>query len=358
MFGRRTLFVLGAGTSAEVEMPVGAALAKTIRRKCDIRFERGFQPVGDGDFALFDQFGHDRTREINEYQSAAWLIRDGIQLSSSIDDFLDLHRDNAAVNFLGKAMIVKSILEAEQRSTLYFNRANGEQTIDFDKNAQTWFVKFMKILTRGQSLKDVAKVFDNVSFIVFNYDRCLEYFLVHALRGVYGIDERIAQEICNEIRVIHPYGSVGPLPAPGIRGVPFGASSSNCVALAPEIKTYTEQITDADDLTTIHTEVLSAQSIVFLGFAYHDQNMQMLTPSQALDYKPVYGTAYGMSEDDTAVVKGQIVQMFKSPGILFADSVKIKNDLTSAGLFDYFAKSLTSNFSHSTPKHENPRRKR
>jgi hypothetical protein len=332
MFDRRTLFVLGAGASAEVEMPVGTELAETIRRKCDIRFERAFHPVGDGDFELFDQLGQTHSREITEYQKAAWLIRDGIQLSSSIDDFLDLHRDNAGVNHLGKAMIVRSILEAEQKSTLYFNRASDEQTINFDKNAQTWFVKFMKILTRGQSLKDVAKIFDSVSFIVFNYDRCLEHFLVHALRGLYGIDERIAQQICGEVRIIHPYGSVGTLTAPGIRGVPFGASSMNCAALASEIKTYTEQIIVTDELNAIHAELLSAQSIVFVGFAYHDQNMRLLTPNRALDVIPVYGTAYRMSDNDTAVATRQIEKLFNQPLMPGADFVKIRNNLKGTDL--------------------------
>jgi hypothetical protein len=118
MFDRRTLFVLGAGASAEVEMPVGTELAETIRRKCDIRFERAFHPVGDGDFELFDQLGQTHSREITEYQKAAWLIRDGIQLSSSIDDFLDLHRDNAGVNHLGKAMIVRSTPSRTKEYTL------------------------------------------------------------------------------------------------------------------------------------------------------------------------------------------------------------------------------------------------
>jgi hypothetical protein len=208
MFKRRTLFIVGAGASAEAEMPVGSQLAKTIGAKCDIRFERGFDPIGTGDHALFGQFRGVRSN-ISGLQTAAWLIRDGIQLSSSIDDFLDLHRENTEVMLFGKSTIVKSILEAEQNSLLYFDRAR-ETTIDFDKIAETWFfVKFMKILARGQTLGNVAQIFDNVSFIIFNYDRCLEYFLLHALQRLYGLDQSKAEEICNSLRVIHPYGAYG-----------------------------------------------------------------------------------------------------------------------------------------------------
>jgi hypothetical protein len=341
MFKRRTLFIVGAGASAEVEMPVGSQLAKTIGAKCDIRFERGFHPTGIGDHALFGQFRGARSN-ISGVQTAAWLIRDGIQLSSSIDDFLDLHRDNSEVILFGKSTIVKSILEAEQNSLLYFDRAR-ETTIDFDKIAETWFVKFMKILARGQTLGNVAQILDNVSFIIFNYDRCLEYFLLHALQRLYGLDQSRAEEICNGLRVIHPYGVVGKLPSSGHPGVPFGASSANCVALAPGIRTYTEQIADANEISFIHEEVGLAESIVFVGFAYHDQNMLLLTPKQPLEHKPVYGTAYGMSDDDTAVVKRQLASMFIQPMFVDTNSIAIKNDLTGAQLFDYFAKSLAGN---------------
>jgi len=311
MFKRRTLFVLGAGASAEVNLPVGTQLAKNIGSKLDIRFEHGFTPVGSGDFELYEQFKRAFPQESRSYQTAAWLIRDGIQLSSSIDDFLDLHRNNAEVNLYGKAAIAKSILEAERESLLYFNRAKGEETIKFDLIADTWLVKFMKILARGLSRQNVAQIFDNISFIVFNYDRCIEHFLVHALQRLYGIDEKTAQEICCDLHIIHPYGCVGQLPTSSNLGVPFGTTDTrDCLTLAHGIKTYTEQITDASDLLAIEAGVLSARCIVFLGFAYHDQNMLMLTPKKALDYMPVYGTAYGMSDDDTAVVTQQIEGMF------------------------------------------------
>ena len=278
MFKRRTLFVLGAGASAEVKLPVGAQLAKNISSKLDVRFERGFNPIGSGDFELYEQFKLAYREESKEYQVAAWLIRDGIQLSSSIDDFLDLHRGNAKVNLYGKAAVVKSILEAERDSLLYCNRVKGETTINFDRIADTWLVKFMKILAQGLSRENVAQIFDNVSFIIFNYDRCIEHFLVHALQQLYGLDEKTAQKICSDLHIVHPYGSVGGLPAPGEPGVPFGTTDTrNCLALARGIKTYTEQITYAGDLSAIHAEVLSAQSIVFLGFAYHDQNMLCLS---------------------------------------------------------------------------------
>ena len=118
MFKRQTLFILGAGASEEVGLPLGAGLAERIRNKMDIRFEGDNRPVGAGDHDLFGRLTQSMQKEATEYQDAAWLIRDGISLSQSIDDFLDLHRTNKYVNLYGKAAIVKTVLEAERISKL------------------------------------------------------------------------------------------------------------------------------------------------------------------------------------------------------------------------------------------------
>jgi quinolinate synthase len=44
------------------------------------------------------------------------------------------------------------------------------------------------------------------------------------------------------------------------------------------------------------TEVTRADTIVFLGFAFHTQNMLILKPAQQMLPKDIYGTAFGMSD--------------------------------------------------------------
>src|SRR5258708_30954140 len=90
MFHRRTLFVLGAGASAEAEMPIGSKLGATIGKKMDIRFEFGTKHIGEGDLQLYGQITNQLRTDVHELQAGGWLIRDGIALSQSIDDFLDL----------------------------------------------------------------------------------------------------------------------------------------------------------------------------------------------------------------------------------------------------------------------------
>jgi hypothetical protein len=85
-----------------------------------------------------------------------------------------------------------------------------------------------------------------------------------------------------------------------------------------------------------------AECIVFLGFAYHSQNMHLLKPSNPLNTKNVFGTAKGMSDADTNVVLDQMADFFNS---MSRDErttkLKIENKLTAAALFDEYAKSLT-----------------
>jgi hypothetical protein len=332
MFKRRTLFILGAGSSAEVGLPIGAGLAAAIRKKMDIQFEDGFKPIGDGDLALFGQITAPRRQELNAYQMAAWRIRDGIAFAQSIDDFLDQHRTNAYLKQYGKAAIVKTILEAERSSKLYFD-AFKDEAFDPIRLGDTWLMKFMHMLGRGIPTEDVRQIFDNVAFIVFNYDRCLEYFLTNALQKTYGIRAEMAEGIVADLRIIHPYGSVGE--------APFGFDRADYFRLGDDIKTYTEQIAAADVVAQLTAEVERAEAIVFLGFAFHNQNLLMLKPPKPMKPKFVYGTAYKMSDADVEVVTEQIASFFVPIDSRTRARIRLENKLTSAGLFDHYAKSLT-----------------
>ena len=69
MFKRKTLFVLGAGASAEVGLPVGVTLAKTIADLLDVR--RGGPEDKPGDL-LLAQLYERKSLANSGYHSAAW----------------------------------------------------------------------------------------------------------------------------------------------------------------------------------------------------------------------------------------------------------------------------------------------
>lgn len=344
MFKRRTLFIVGAGASAEVHLPAGAKLARTIGERLDVRFSNS---GSTGDQLLFEQFRARYQHKINEYQQAGWLIRNGVLLTHSIDDFLDLHSQNELVQEVGKAAIVKSILEAEENSLLYYDPSSARNRLAVDRIESTWYVKFMRTLVRGVSKADVRQIFANISFVIFNYDRCVEFFLLNALQRVYSIPPEGAASIVGDLHIIHPYGTVAELPNFDPRnGVPYGGDKHvtfDYLTLASRIKTYTEQT--AGDNAEIQDEVRKAECIVFLGFGFHAQNMSLIKPAETLERRPVFCTAFGFSDNDSNVIQSRVEYMFRGRGpteLNLPSWVIIDKEATCAKLFDDYAKSITA----------------
>jgi len=90
-------------------------LADDIGQRMDVQIDgRTGAFVGKGDIVFWEYLRDRDRRQLNSYLYAGWLIREGIPFAQSIDDFLDRHRSNEIANTLGKAMIIKTILEAER----------------------------------------------------------------------------------------------------------------------------------------------------------------------------------------------------------------------------------------------------
>jgi hypothetical protein len=334
MFKRRTLFILGAGASCEAGLPTGVALAKIIREKMDVRFGETNKLIGEGDHSLYAHIRNTYPKDGDTFWKAARRIKAGLGFAQSIDDFLDQHRSDAHVNLYGKAAIVRAILEAEAESKFHFDRFTSPDGFNPDKFADTWFAKFMYMLGRRVPRENVSGIFDNVRFIVFNYDRCVEHFLFNAIKRLYHLSDEEALLIIDGLQFIHPYGVIGSL-----REIEFGARQANYLALAEGIKTYTEQIEAAGIIEQIANEVYHADCIVFLGFAYHSQNMEMLKPQEPINAVSIFGTAYKMSASDVNVVTHQLANFKSTRDRLKA--VHLEHELTCAGLFDHYSRSLS-----------------
>jgi hypothetical protein len=330
VFKRRTLFILGAGASEEVGLPLGTLLARQITNKMDIRFQHGHEFVGAGDLQLYTELTNARREDSDQWFSAATRIREGLPFARSIDDFLDQRRTDKWINTYGKAAICKRILEAERDSSLFFDPFLGQNPFEAEALLNTWFVKFMYMLCRGIPRERVAHIFENVDFISFNYDRCIEHFLISALQRAYSIKQEDAVAIIEGLDVLHPYGSVGLL-----RDVKFGAEDLNCVALSERIKTYTEQADEKTVLQQIQARLRMADQIVFLGFAFHSQNMEMLKIPDRPANKIVYGTAFGMSGPDMNEGQRLIAR------VIAPQQVYMNNNIKCAALLDEYSMSLT-----------------
>lgn len=295
-------------------MPVGSALSTTIADKTNIKYKDYGYNLASGDAAVANalkRIANERGAEFNKWRAESCAIRDGIHHTRSIDAYLSTHKDNEAIKIAGKLAIVQSILEAESESNV--QRIHG-QWQNSDRVAQSWLPDLFYIMQDGVGRSgDLTEIFKNVSFISFNYDRCLEHYLFHAIMELYRLGEQEAAEVMGSIRVLHPYGQVGTLSweARG-RKVGFGVRDYGDIAgLSEEIKTFNEQVQDRSLIAAIHSALNEAERIVFLGFHFHKQNMELMTvTNESGTVRPVvYATAKDRSGPEQTMVTERIVKL-------------------------------------------------
>jgi len=81
-----------------------------------------------------------------------------------------------------------------------------------------------------------------------------------------------------------------------------------------KIKTFHEQIEEGEELYWMRDALWRAKDIIFLGFHFHEQNMDLL---QVFDEKRtevprIYATVLGRSGANVDVIRGQIKQSLRS----------------------------------------------
>ena len=119
----------------------------------------------------------------------------------------------------------------------------------------------------------------------------MEHILYHALQSKYGISDGHAADVLAKLTIIHPYGSVGKLAWQFDESpIRYGekATPNGLVALTDEIKTFTERVEDQESIDEMKDLVFQAKNIVFLGFAFHSQNIQLMQPDPSQDANPNY----------------------------------------------------------------------
>ena len=350
MSAPQILFVIGAGASNEAGLPLGSDLKGTIARLLDIRFERGFDRKS-GDERLIEAFSfHARENDggrgnINPYLHEAWKVRDGMSLAPSIDNFLDVHNDNSLMSYCGKAAIVRAILAAESTSKLKIAEGTADRQIDFKGVANTWYTRLWQKLTENCTRQTLHDRLSQVAFVIFNYDRCIEHFLHCAARMYYQLSESEATAALSSLQIYHPYGRVGRLPwESGENPVGFGADVHPAVLnhLANQIKTFTEGTDPTEsDISGIRSSVRDATRIVFLGFAYHHINLELLFPSDQEGHSGVgsdlFGTAKGLSTSDCRTIADELSKGLKTN----LDRIHLEPARDCSGLFDEFGRSLS-----------------
>ncbi|MCX7889183.1 MAG: hypothetical protein N2422_05555, partial [Rhodobacteraceae bacterium] len=161
--------------------------------------------------------------------------------------------------------------------------------------------------------------FENVSIISFNYDRCIERYLPTSLANFYSMDVSETRAIMKEkLRIIRPYGIAGLLdwmaPPPSKLGLRDNEFAKKLIRDAELIRTISEGIGDSSIGSSIKDCLSNAQRVIFLGFAFHDRNMEV-TKVPVQPNTEILATAHAVSDSDQEVIRALIHGTFEvSPG--------------------------------------------
>lgn len=321
---QRTTFIIGAGASAEVGLPVGERLKDIISKEANFSLELGRFKKGNHElFQTIQEMSsknkpHDRNF-VNVYLRSARSIFENMPLSISIDNFLDSRRSEVGTIELGKLLIAHSILLAEQSSKLCIKRdqSAGFERVRFEQIVDTWYIKLFQIITEQAEFDQIPELLSNIEFVIFNYDRCVEHFLFHALKQYYSKTDAEVSFALKYLRVLRPYGSIGPLPWQEYRGVPYGqpVMHEKLIEVSENLRIFTEQIEDDnEEILEIRKAIKNADTIVFLGFGFHHQNLRLINPGSSCSAHKVVGTASGISDSDASIIEASILTWFEESG--------------------------------------------
>lgn len=311
MFKGNTVVIIGAGASAEANLPIGSKLKDDISRLTEVKFEFGDLVQGNKEFVRelkrCDRFSND----VGRLLSACKKVSAGVGFVSSVDNFLEIHADDEDVQVCAKCAITYLISKGERASKLAIDRSNVYNRLSSSALANTWYQGLAHVLFEKIPANNIGVAFEKATFVSFNYDRCLEWFLYQCLMGIYAIDSAAALELLSSVKIYHPYGQIGAGVA-NAEGI-FGNDLTDRIAItANKIRTYTEKI-EADDINEVRKSVDDAHSMVFLGFAFHPQNMSLLRSKNSTQFakpKNIYFTSYGMSENDASEIGSKLEHYF------------------------------------------------
>lgn len=338
MLRTRTTLIVGAGASAELQFPTNAELLARIIQGYDFRRTASETSTRDGQLLLRNiyKLAERLNRKVSDVAAAAERLRNACRLGRSIDTVLEQYDHDPLVLACGKLAITFFMGQAESRSNLKdVPRVDGELPLQ-GKIAEYWIYQLGQLVTSGVPRSKIGQTLEQLTIINFNYDRSVEHFLPYALVMAYGIELKEAQQVVAEkLDIIHPHGSIGRLPwqngeAPQAE---WGVEQPwNIHAIAAQLKSLNERSTDRNALRDIRLSVASAKRLVFLGFGFQPQNVDLLFENTLSHNPEVLISTYGMSEGNA----GTVAQMIRRlAGLENADDLMISPNKAWEVLRDY-----------------------
>ncbi len=294
MIEKNTVFILGAGSSKPYGFPTGPELKfKIVNNFLRIQMKM-IDSINDLSISEKEDTKNSTIEFLTKYRNSG---------TDSIDLFLSRNPDYINI---GKTAIIKIIKDCENQSNLI---------IDPKKRGDDWYTFIYNLMSEDFKTPDEYFISqNNVTFITFNYDRSLEYYLHMFLKNSFGkINELAINKEFNKIKIIHVYGKIADL---------------EFHTLIPEnVLRFKEKLHDLtykkflDNIRIINEErttdgsnplipiLQDAERIYFLGFDYARENLDTLGIGSdypiLLNGGEIIGTAYGKTDSEIGRIRNE-----------------------------------------------------
>jgi hemerythrin superfamily protein len=347
---RRITFVIGAGASHEAGLPTGDSLKKIIAEYLQPKTnDFGEYSCKDRNLNMALRQHCSGDNDFNSHLIAGNTIHAALPLASSIDNFIHSRKGEPEIEFMEKLGISHAILDAESKNFQFVSKTNLYDPPNFKALENTWYNRLMKLINTNCEKTQLKDRLSSITLVIFNYNRCVEHFLYHALKTYYPITDQESADLINGMEIYHPYGTVGNLPwQSGKSGKEFGSdiNPKNLIDSAASIKTFTEGTDpESPEIGGIQTAILKTQMVVFLGFGYIDLNLDLLAPKsiKSRERKHIHasllGTAYDISDSNRdAIIYGLQERLPMDTGEINLDN---EPKLGCAQLFDKYDRTLS-----------------
>jgi hypothetical protein len=291
-----TLFILGAGAHFPYDMPLGGELAQQLVMQLPAKMPKmnlsGPPKVSEfshicaelysGKGPLMSRGSYNLLPQMVKFRNAL----DGAA-QQSIDDFLRTYHDEPGFPEIGRLGIAYLLMKTEFR----YNWSRSTVNLKGD-----WLTGLFQQMHRGNSTVDEFLANNNVHFVTFNYDRTLENFFYLRILHTYNLTPEKAFEALGKIEIKHVYGSLGPYDHNQRNKTDFVNADYKQAAEGIQLmfdvrQKETDEIIRAQRLYFDH-----CKHIVFLGFAFDEQNIKTLKLNRQRQETTVYATRYGMTE--------------------------------------------------------------
>jgi hypothetical protein len=313
MDSKKQVLILGAGASFPYGFPTGNELFNSIKEtypKAALEYVKNVLDYGSPP-------KHPLVlRALNFIENLKGIS------AISIDKYLNFNHKH--INEGTKAIVI-DILQKEVAAI-----KKGMGTLQGD-----WYEYLFSKMIAGFDTFDAVKngFHSNISIITFNYDRSLEHYLFTNMYNIFksnGVSEFEIASVIESIPIVHVYGKVGYLPwetkKENDQTIKFGNPDDDQYAVAETIMNMIKLIyaerKDEEPINKAKDLISNADRILFLGFGYDEQNLQILGFPQIRRKKEVFGTALGYTENECIHIENLL--RIRNPSI--PDQIKkIKN---------------------------------